>query len=95
MSRSTTDSLAAPPARAIAAGCEAQPAIAGMPAGADSCPPRRRFFRAALCAPVVAVAAATNEAAAAPVADPEIEPAPSSSYRETPHIRTYYDLAAY
>jgi hypothetical protein len=58
---------------------------------------RRRFFKAALCAPALAVAAtAAPGAAAGPVAvAPEAPPPRQSNYHETQHIRTYYDLAAY
>ncbi len=54
---------------------------------------RRRFFKAALRAPALAVAATVApRAVAAPVA---VTPPRQSNYHETPHIRTYYDLAAY
>jgi hypothetical protein len=58
---------------------------------------RRRFFKAALRAPALAVAATVApRAVAAPVAvTPEAAPPRQSNYHETPHIRTYYDLAAY
>jgi hypothetical protein len=98
MSKPITGSIASPLSRSPSAGSDAQRAPAIAPAGMDDSPSRRRFMRAALCAPAVAVAA--TSAKAAPEASPDTVPAaeapvPVSSYRETAHIRTYYDLAAY
>jgi hypothetical protein len=57
---------------------------------------RRRFFKVALCAPALAVAATAAPAAATPLAAaPAAMPPKQSNYHETEHIRTYYDLAAY
>jgi hypothetical protein len=98
MSKPITRSIAGPLSRSPGAGFDAQRSPTSASAGIDDSPPRRRFMRAALCAPAVAVAATSAKAAPEARADtvPEAEaPVTGSSYRETAHIRTYYDLAAY
>jgi hypothetical protein len=65
---------------------------------AADAPSRRRFMRAAICAPAVAVAATTAGASpsrASPIGGANVEPQACSTYHETAHIRTYYDLARY
>jgi hypothetical protein len=70
----------------------------GIPAAPGAAPTRRRFMRAAICAPAVAVAAAAAGAtprSAAPAGDDTADATPCSTYHETAHIRTYYHLARY
>jgi hypothetical protein len=65
---------------------------------AADAPSRRRFMRAAICAPAVAVAATAAGASprrASPIGAENAEPQTCSTYHETAHIRTYYDLARY
>lgn len=79
----------------LEAGCHAASAV---PTAAGAAPARRRFMRAAFCAPAVAVAAAAAGSAprtAAAVGDAAAESRTCSTYHETAHIRTYYDLARY
>jgi hypothetical protein len=56
---------------------------------------RRRFFKAAICAPALAVAGSAAGATAPAPAVPAPDDGKASSYHETPHIRTYYNLSHY
>ena len=63
----------------------------GRETAGDQETPRRRFMKAAVCAPALAIAG-TSTPQAAPAAAPE---AAMSGYRETDHIRRYYATAQY
>ncbi len=67
----------------------------GLDLASDRDSPRRRFMKAAMYAPAVAIAATRPVAAA--TMEPQVStPEPSTSgYRETDHIRRYYATAQY
>jgi len=96
MSRPMSRTTAHPQARTAIADAGLHDPITTQAIDGYDCPPRRRFMRAAICAPAAAIAATTAGAAAPDEfeAGPEAATSPSS-YHETDHIRTYYALAAY
>ncbi len=98
MSKPMTTSIAHPHQRTATAEADAHDRLLGVPDDARDSLPRRRFMRAAICAPAAAITATAARASMVQEAEggPQAAaPAPCASYHETAHIRTYYDLAAY